>query len=118
MAGNKSLHAANRAKYDEFYTQLSDIEKELKHYRKHFLGKTVYCNCDDPTISNFFRYFERNFANTGSKDWLQPATKIGRQTYSVNTTRKLLPDLSMSAMEWRSPYFNSKKMAIQEPGMY
>ena len=67
MAGNRSLHAANRAKQDEFYTQLSDIEKELKHYRKHFHGKTVYCNCDDPTISNFFRYFHLNFAKLGLK---------------------------------------------------
>ena len=67
MAGNKFLHAAYKAKQDEFYTQLSDIEKELKHYRKHFLGKTVYCNCDDPTISNFFRYFELNFAKLGLK---------------------------------------------------
>ena len=67
MARNKSLHAANRAKQDEFYTQLSDIEKELKHYRKHFRGKTVYCNCDDPTISNFFRYFKLNFAKLGLK---------------------------------------------------
>ena len=67
MAGNRSLHAANRAKQDEFYTQLPDIEKELKHYRKHFRGKTVYCNCDDPTISKFFRYFELNFAKLGLK---------------------------------------------------
>ena len=67
MARNRSLHAANRAKQNEFYTQLSDIEKELKHYRKHFLGKTVYCNCDDPTISNFFRYFHLNFAKLGLK---------------------------------------------------
>ena len=67
MAGNKNLHAANRAKQDEFYTQLSDIEKELKHYRKHFRGKTVYCNCDDPTISNFFRYFHLNFEKLGLK---------------------------------------------------
>ena len=67
MAGNRSLHAANRAKQDEFYTQLPDIEKELKHYRKHFLGKTVYCNCDDPTISNFFQYFCLNFAKLGLK---------------------------------------------------
>ena len=67
MAGNRSLHAANRAKQDEFYTQLSDIEKELKHYRKHFRGKTVYCNCDDPTISNFFCYFHLNFAKLGLK---------------------------------------------------
>ena len=57
MAGNKSLHAANRAKQDEFYTQLSDIEKELKHYRKHFLGKAVYCNCDDPPSAISFATF-------------------------------------------------------------
>ena len=67
MAGNRSLHAANKAKQDEFYTQLSDIENELKHYREHFRGKTVYCNCDDPTISNFFRYFHLNFAKLGLK---------------------------------------------------
>ena len=67
MARNRSLHAANKAKQDEFYTQLPDIEKELKHYRKHFRGKTVYCNCDDPTISNFFQYFHLNFEKLGLK---------------------------------------------------
>ena len=67
MAGNKNLHAANRAKQDEFFTQLPDIENELKHYRKHFRDKTVYCNCDDPTISNFFQYFCLNFEKLGLK---------------------------------------------------
>ena len=67
MARNQSLHAANRAKYDEFYTQLSDIENELKHYRKHFRGKVIYCNCDDPIISNFFIYFRYNFEKLGLK---------------------------------------------------
>jgi len=47
---NRSLHAAKATKQDEFYTQLSDIEKELKHYAKHFKGKTVLCNCDDPKV--------------------------------------------------------------------
>lgn len=79
MAGNKNLHAANRAKQDEFYTQLSDIEKELKHYRKHFRGKTVYCNCDDPTISNFFRYFHLNFEKLGLKRLITTCYK-NRQT--------------------------------------
>ncbi len=65
MSGNRSLHAANRAKQDEFYTQLSDIEKELRYYRHHFAGKVVYCNCDDPTISNFYRYFHLNFDKLG-----------------------------------------------------
>lgn len=61
MAKNSNLNAAGRAKKDEFYTQLSDIEKEMRHYRKHFNGKTVFCNCDDPFESNFFKYFVLNF---------------------------------------------------------
>jgi len=58
---NKNLHKANQAKKDEFYTQLVDIEKELKHYKEQFRGKVVYCNCDDPFESNFFKYFAANF---------------------------------------------------------
>ena len=58
---NRSLHAAKTTKQDEFYTQLSDIEKELRHYAKYFKGKSVLCNCDDPTVSNFFHYFSHNF---------------------------------------------------------
>lgn len=67
MAKNSNLHAANRAKKDEFYTQLVDIENELKHYRHHFCGKTVLCNCDDPRVSNFFVYFAQNFEFLGLK---------------------------------------------------
>ncbi len=58
---NRNLHKANAAKNDEFYTQLVDIEKELKHYKEQFQGKVVYCNCDDPFESNFFKYFAANF---------------------------------------------------------
>ncbi len=58
---NRSLRAAAGSKQDEFYTQLSDIEKELRHYTKHFKNKTVLCNCDDPKVSNFFHYFAHNF---------------------------------------------------------
>lgn len=58
---NKNLHKAHKAKKDEFYTQLVDIEKELKHYKDQFRGKVVYCNCDDPFESNFFKYFAANF---------------------------------------------------------
>ena len=67
MAGNKDLTIAKSAKKDEFYTQLTDIEKELRHYRKHFKGKTVFCNCDDPFESNFFKYFVLNFNRLGLK---------------------------------------------------
>ena len=67
MAGNSNLHKANIAKKDEFYTQLVDIELELKHYRKHFKDKVVFCNCDDPYESNFFKYFAMNFNYLGLK---------------------------------------------------
>ena len=60
-SSNKDLRKANAAKKDEFYTQLIDIEKELKHHKEQFRGKVVYCNCDDPFESNFFKYFAANF---------------------------------------------------------
>ena len=58
---NKSLTDAKKNKADEFYTQLGDIEAELRHYSAHFSGKVIYCNCDDPFESNFFKYFAMNF---------------------------------------------------------
>ncbi len=64
---NKALSAANKAKKDEFYTQLSDIENELRHYKNHFKDKVVLCNCDDPYESNFFKYFAMNFNHLGLK---------------------------------------------------
>lgn len=64
---NKELRKANKAKNDEFYTQLSDIEKELKNYRNEFKDKIVFCNCDDPYESNFFKYFAMNFNFFGLK---------------------------------------------------
>lgn len=64
---NKNLHQAKMSKKDEFYTQLADIEKELKHYSHHFKDKVVYCNCDDPRVSNFFHYFSYNFEKLGLK---------------------------------------------------
>lgn len=62
---NRNLNAAKRAKKDEFYTQLPDIERELRHYWPHFRGKTVLCNCDDPYESNFFKYFALRFNQLG-----------------------------------------------------
>ena len=62
-----NLSNAKKAKNDEFYTQLSDIENELKHYKSHFAGKVVYCNCDDARKSNFFRFFQKKFSDYGLK---------------------------------------------------
>lgn len=70
MSLNVNLTRAKRNKNDEFYTQMSDIENELRHYKAHFAGKTVYCNCDDPRVSNFFRFFARNFEHLKLKKLL------------------------------------------------
>lgn len=67
MAKNSNLHAAKVAKNDEFYTMLTDIEKEMSHYKDFFKGKVVYCNCDDARESNFFKYFSKNFEFLGLK---------------------------------------------------
>ena len=67
QTANKNLRSAKTDKKDEFYTQLSDIEKELKHYKNHFKDKVVLCNCDDPRVSNFFHFFSYNFEKFGLK---------------------------------------------------
>lgn len=63
----KYLHKAKKSKNDEFYTILADIERELRHYKRHFKDKVVFCNCDDPRVSNFFHYFSYNFEKLGLK---------------------------------------------------
>ena len=65
---NTHLQKANSSKKDEFYTQLSDIEKELRHYREHFKGKVVFCNCDDPRVSNFSTIFLTTLRSWDSKN--------------------------------------------------
>ena len=67
MSTNKNLHNARNAKNDEFYTQLTDVAKELMHYKQHFKDKVVFCNCDDPTWSAFWKYFHLNFESLGLK---------------------------------------------------
>ena len=83
---NKLLNTAKTAKKDEFYTQLSDIENELRHYRPHFKGKTVLCNCDDPRVSNFFKYFALNFEILGLKRLIATCYKNNEpDLFSMNT---------------------------------
>ena len=67
MSSIQNFHKAKRQRNDDFYTQLSDIENELRHYRHHFESKVVYCNCDDPKISNFYHHFSHNFNFLGLK---------------------------------------------------
>ena len=78
---NENLHTAKAVKNDEFYTQLSDIEKEVKYYKDHLRGKVVYCNCDDPLSSNFTKYFILNFHFLGLK-------KLICTFYDINNIKK------------------------------
>lgn len=77
MTKNANLHNAKKARNDEFYTQLSDIEKEMKYYRNQFKDKVVYCNCDDARESNFFKYFSLNFEFLGLKKLITTGFKDG-----------------------------------------
>ena len=91
MSDNRNLHSANKAKQDEFYTQLSDIENELKHYKKHFKGKTVLCNCDDPRVSNFFHYFAYNFEHLGLRRLITTCYKNQeRDLFSQNNSERAI----------------------------
>ena len=87
---NSNFHKASKAKKDEFYTQLVDIEKELKHYKEQFRDKVVYCNCDDPFESNFFKYFASNFNALGLKKLIATSYK---PSPIANTELVLQPSL-------------------------
>lgn len=108
MASNKDLNKANKAKKDEFYTMLADIEVELKHYRKHFKGKTVLCNCDDPFESNFFKYFAMNFNYLGLKKLIatcyQGSPVLGEE----------FEQLSMFELDGETPKRHPYKIEITE----
>lgn len=90
-SSNKNLRKANKEKNDEFYTQLSDIEKELRHYKDHFKDKVVLCNCDDPRVSNFFHYFSYNFENLGLKKLIATCYKNqDMDLFSQNQSEKAI----------------------------
>ncbi len=88
---NKFLRKANSAKKDEFYTQLTYIERELGHYKEHFKGKVVLCNCDDPRVSNFFHFFSYNFENLGLKKLISTCYRSqSADLFSENKSEKAI----------------------------
>lgn len=86
MLSNANLHKAKDAKNDEFYTQLTDVSKELMHYKQHFKDKTVLCNCDDPTLSAFWKYFHLNFSALGLKKLISTHYDKTQPTYKMEYT--------------------------------
>ena len=90
-SANSLLIKARKAKKDEFYTQLTDIERELKHYKHHFRGKVVLCNCDDPRVSNFFKYFSLNFEHLGLKKLITTCYKNqDMELFSTNGSERAI----------------------------
>lgn len=96
MSKNSNLHSAKKARNDEFYTMLTDIEKEMKHYREHFKGKVIYCNCDDARESNFFKFFSMKFEFLGLKKLITTGYKEDGNgvvlIYEGDKNGNLLPD--------------------------
>lgn len=84
---NGNLHSAKREKNDEFYTQIVDIERELKYYKEHFVGKTVFCNCDDPKESNFWKFFSLNFDNYKLKRLISTHFDYEKPSYMMDMYR-------------------------------
>lgn len=83
MAKNNNLHAAKKAANDEFYTRIEDIENELRHYKDHFKNKIIFCNCDDPEESNFWKYFELNFEFLGLKKLISTHYNATEPSYKL-----------------------------------
>src|SRR5690606_28644513 len=108
MADNKTLSARNRNAADEFYTQLTDIEAEVRHYRDQLKGKVVFCNCDDPFESNFFKYFAMNFNHLGLK------TLIATSYAGSPITGEQLPLFETAGLSKTRPLRDVFKIEINE----
>jgi len=114
---NTNLTSAKKAKNDEFYTQFPDIQKEMEAYLEYdpdtFRGKVVYCNCDDPFESNFFRYFVLNFNRLGLK---QLITTSYKPSPIANTQLSLIPGVEEKTVEKGRPKATANKFIINEVG--
>lgn len=112
-SSNKNLHQAKNNKKDEFYTQLSDIANELRHYKHHFKDKVVYCNCDDPRVSNFFHYFAYNFEHLGLKKLITTCFKNqDADLFSENESEKAI------YLEYTGDKNGNKVPDIEEIGVH
>ncbi len=107
----KDLHNAKKGKNDEFYTQLVDIEKELRNYKEQFRGKTVFCNCDDPYESNFFKYFSMNFNYLGLKKLIATCYVTSPVVY---TQLSLFDDMEQTFEKPADPNKKPYKVEITE----
>lgn len=96
---NKNLHNAKDLKKDEFYTQLADIEKEMGHYKDHFKNKTIFCNCDDPEESNFWKYFALNFEFLGLKKLIATHYEREKPSYKLEIVKDTNKDGKINKLD-------------------
>jgi len=108
-ASNKGLCKANSAKKDEFYTQLTDIERELGHYKDHFNGKVVFLNCDDPLESNFYFYFSQNFEFLGLKKLISTHYETEKPSYKL----EIIADINK---DWKINKLDTIKTPLKQNG--
>jgi hypothetical protein len=98
-SSNKNLRNANRAKNDEFYTQLSDIERELGNYKDFLKDKVVFCNCDDPEESNFWNYFALNFEYLGLKKLISTHFEKEKPSYKLEIVKDINKDNKINKLD-------------------
>jgi hypothetical protein len=98
-SSNQYLNRASIVKNDEFYTQLSDIERELGHYKEHFKGKVIFCNCDDPEESNFFKYFCLSFEFLGLKKLISTHFEKDKPSYKLEIVRDVNGDGKIDCLD-------------------
>lgn len=98
-SSSRSLSNAKASKNDEFYTQLSDIEKELRNYRDHFRGKVIFCNCDDPEESNFWRYFSENFEFFGLRKLISTHFEKEKPSYKLEIVSDINKDGKVNKLD-------------------
>ncbi len=106
-SSNKNLKSAKSSKQDEFFIQLSDIEKEPGYYKEHFKRKSVFCNCDVPRVSNVFHYFSFNFETLGIKKFIATSYKnIQFNDFNQNDFYMVMSQY----MVWRNQCFEDLKL--------
>lgn len=112
MVKNSNLHKAKNEKNDEFYTQLTDIEKELKHYKDQFKGKTIFCNCDDPDWSNFWAFFSLNFNHFGLKKLISTHYDASAPTYKMERTGMTDDDVKITPLRCNGDFRSDEAINI------
>ena len=98
-SSNKNLRKASTAKSDEFYTQLPDIERELVNYKEHFKNKIVFCNCDDPEESHFWKYFSENFEFLGLKKLVSTHFEKEKPSYKLEIVKDINKDGKINKLD-------------------